>query len=115
MKIQDIKKLAHHTIVDGTVNSKVAEYVLKNLLRADVKSYLFYLKQEISKRTVYVTSAQTLEEVDQKQIATLFADRDIKFETNEKLGGGLVIRTNDTIMDASLKGTIEATIEKLRN
>jgi len=115
MQSKDIKKLAHHTITGGAVNKAIAEFVLKNLSRADVKNYLFYLKKEIALRTVYVSSAQTLEVDDQKKLAEMFPGQDTRFETDNTLAAGIVIRTNDTIMDASLKGTIEATIEKLRN
>lgn len=115
MKIHDIKKLAKHTIVDGAVNKAVAQYVTSNLTRSDIKNYVFYLKKEIQQRTVYITSAEELQESQKKKFAEMFVHKDAVFTTDKNLGAGIVIKTNDTIMDASLKGLIDTTINELKN
>lgn len=115
MKVKDIKKLSQITIENGTVDKKVANYILKKLLRKDIKIYLFYLVREIQKRSVYISSAYKLDDKDRQKISQMFKNHDMHFATDTTLGAGLVIQTNDTIIDASLKGAVQSTIDKLKN
>lgn len=115
MNKKDLKNIAKHTIVDGKIHPKIAQFTMQNLNKTDLREYLFYLKQEIKNQIVFVRSSQDLLSAEKKQIEKLYGNKKILFENDKSLGAGITILNNDNIIDASLKGFIDQAIQKLKD
>lgn len=114
MKKSDIKKLAQVSFDKGIVNKNVVDYVMDKLSKADLKLFLFFLTQEIDKNTVSVVSSHELTTQDKKRLENIFEKEVFNYKTDISLGAGIVIKSEDTIIDASIKGAVNQTINQLK-
>lgn len=114
MKAELIKKLARITIRNGKVNAKVAKYVIFKLTRKELIMYLSALKNIVYENSVRVMSARELSPQIKQTIRSKFKDRVVFFEQDKKQGEGLIIMVDDTIIDLTISGYIESTLEQLK-
>jgi hypothetical protein len=98
---------------DGTVDQKVAEYVLK-LPRSELKEYLAALRREIRRRRVDVSLTGPGEEPLRGELGSAFSGRELVVSRDDALGGGVKVRSGDDVIDASAQGYVRHIIEKLR-
>lgn len=109
-----LKKLARITIRNGQVNTKIAKYVLSNLTRKELMTYLASLKKVIYENSVRVLSSETLPIKTKQSIKSKFKDRVVFFEQDASLGAGIKIIMDDTIIDLTVNGYITSTLEQLK-
>lgn len=115
MNNKQLRKLAQMTIQNGKVNNNVSKYVLSRLLKNELKQYLFYLKTVVSKNSIEVVSDTPLTAATKRQLVSVFPGKTINFTDNKKIGGGLFVRIDDTILDLSVKNYIKESISQLKN
>lgn len=108
-----LQQLAQSILSQKVVSNATVDFVMKQS-RRDIKTLLSYLRSEYHKMTVEVTSARTLSGDAQKKIESRYQDKNIVYNINEKLGGGIIVRDNDDVYDFSARAFLNMTIEKLR-
>ena len=116
MNNSDLKKLAKLTVSDGETTAEVEKYVLEKLTRTELKAYLFYLKQEIKNRKVFVRTAGKPDKETIDKLKKLFEGRsvDMNFEQLQSLGAGIQIEYKDNLVELSLRNLISRSLENIR-
>jgi len=114
MDRKDIQLLAENTIEDGQVNEQVALFVLERLKKEDLAYYAHCFKKLVQSNTVTISSVDELDTDIKEKLEKFFENKIIRYENDASLGGGLVIRDNDTVIDASIKGQLRHLISKLQ-
>jgi hypothetical protein len=110
-----LKKLAQLTADEKEVSPKLASFVLDRLSRADLKTYLFYLKSELAKGRVHVrVPGGRLDAAFRAKMQQLFPGKDLSIEADPSIGGGMQVEYDDTIIDVSLKSLIERTFSRIK-
>ena len=109
-----IKKLARLTIRNGNVDKRIAKYVLLRLSRKELIFYLSALKGAIYKNSVRAISSQELPPKTEQSISTKFKDRLVFFEQDQSQSEGIKIIIDDTIIDLTINGYINTTLEQLK-
>ena len=109
-----IKKLAKNTILNGRVDARAAKYVLSNLSRKELITYLTALKKVVYENSVRVISSQALPIKTKQFIKSKFKDRVVFFEQDKSLGSGTKIIIDDTIIDLTVNGYINTMLEQLK-
>ena len=115
MNNKQLRKLALMTLKNGKIDSGVAKYALSRLSKSELKQYLFYFKNVTAKNTIEIISDTTLSPTTKKQLAKIYYGKSLTFEENKKLGVGLFVRIDDTILDLSVKNYIEESVMQLKN
>lgn len=109
------RKLAEFSIQNGKIQIEVIEYALNKLSKKELKRFLFYLRQNIKKISVYIKSADLLSNENKDKLQAIYEGKVLEFEVNKKLLGGLYVQNNDDIYDGTINGIIKRTIQKLKN
>ncbi|MBQ3513494.1 MAG: F0F1 ATP synthase subunit delta [Lachnospiraceae bacterium] len=113
---KDEKITLLETVFKGQVSEEMSGF-LAILLNKDRQSgileifdYFMHCAREYKKiGELYVTSAVTLSAVQKEQIEarvlelTSYVSLEVKYEVDESLIGGLVLRINDRVVDSSIK------------
>ena len=113
---KDEKVTLVETVFKGQVSDEISGF-LAILLEKDRQSgvfgifdYFMHCAKEYKKiGELYVTSAVTLTPVQKQQIEarvlelTSYVSLEVKYDVDESLIGGLVLRINDRIVDSSIK------------
>ena len=99
---------------DGTVDQRIAEYILRSLPRSELKEYLAALRRELRRRRVDVSLTGPGEEPLRQELGRTFSGRELVISRDDALGGGVKVRTGDDIIDASAQGYVRQLIGKLR-
>ena len=115
MNNTQLKQLAEMTVQDGQVNRTVAEFVMTKLNRTQLKTYVMYLKNELIKDKVNVKTSEMIDQETEKQFQSLFAEKELQFETDEALGAGIYVKAGDTIIDLTMKNYINQTVNQLKD
>lgn len=115
MNNKQLRKLALMTLKNGKIDSDVAKYALSRLSKSELKQYLFYFKNIVAKNTIEIISDTPLLSTTKKQLEKVFHGKTLTFEEDKKLGGGLFVRIDDTILDLSVKNYIEESVIQLKN
>lgn len=111
-----IRKLAKHTLKpDGTLDKKVAEYVVSNLSRRNLAKFLRSFKSIISKNFVTVYYDDIIPEGIRHEIESKFNGKEFLYKKSENALNGIRIETNDTVTDLSFKGSVNETLDNLKN
>lgn len=71
-----------------------------------------FLQKEKNEKTAMIDSAYALSDIEREKIAQALSDKfnckiQVKTNTNEDLLGGVVVKIDDTVIDASVKGHLE--------
>ena len=116
MNNSDIKKLAKLTLSDGETSAVLEKYVLEKLTRAELKTYLFFLKQEIKNRKVFVRTPGKPDKDILDKISKMFEGKmvDMHFEQMPSLGAGIQIELQDNLVELSLRNLISRSLENIR-
>lgn len=109
---QLIKELAKNSVDEkNNINEKVAEFILKNLSKKELKIYLRRIRKISNEQNVTVKYEGKLDSNLETEIRKMFDQKIVKFEKDEKLGGGLLILNNDMIVNYTIDGMIESRIK----
>lgn len=116
MNKANLKKLAQLAVADKKIGPEVEGYVVQKLTRADLKSFLFYLRQETEALKVYVRTAEPIDKTSRYTLETSFKEKnlDFNYETLPSLGGGIQIEHKDSLIELSLRSLIKQCITKIR-
>ncbi|MGA2090541.1 MAG: hypothetical protein ABSH12_03665 [Endomicrobiales bacterium] len=114
MNTATLKKLAYLTIAQPDVSETVGRSV-ETMTRADLKEFLFYLKQAWQRRQVYVRLAGVPDESVSRIITQLYPGTTIHYESVPGLGGGLQIERDDTIVDISFRRMVETIFQGIKD
>lgn len=115
MNNDDIKRLAKITTKNGVVNEKVKDFVLNRMPKKDLIIYLNYLNNETRANQIYVTIADTPDKSLVDLFADIFKDKKVSIIVENKLGAGIKVEYNDTIINANVKSMIEQSITSIKN
>ena len=83
---QKIKKLAMIAAKEKKIPSDIEEYVLKHMDKQELKDFLVFYKNALSKERVYVFSANSISSTNMDILKNHYNDRELIFETDETLG-----------------------------
>lgn len=112
---QFIKNLASATFNDdASINSEIADYALGKLKKNDLKIYLRRITKLNAEKTVIVTTAENLKTEIKNKIENMFKNKKINYEINPKLGGGIMIKDNDMIINYTINGIINAKMKHIQ-
>ncbi len=98
---------------DGEIQEEVAQRVLQELSRSDLKKFLAALRRELKQRRVTVTLAGNPSTGMDESLSQSYGGRALSIERDETMGAGVRVRAGDDIIDASVRGYIRDIIEKL--
>ncbi len=109
-----VKRLARVTLGPGDlIDESAAELAMTRLTRSELKEYLSELKREIAARRVLVSVSGPAGRVDD-ELRRRYAGSQTVVTSDESLGGGMKIRAGDDLIDASVKGLVSGTIDRLK-
>ena len=115
MKNTVIKELARICMDEPEHTAELARYLLSKLKKkAELKTFIFYLKKEIAERNVLVTLAGHPEKSTENAIKELFKEKQVAFGTDKSLGAGLTIEHGDNVISMNIKNMIERAIGTLK-
>ena len=110
-----IKRLAALTLTpSGDVEPRIAAYALQELGRGDVKVYLSALKAEVARRRVRVSVSGGEEAPLAAELSRSFGGMQTVVTKDDSLGAGVLLNRGDDRLDASVKGLVRQTIDRLR-
>lgn len=107
MTNKQIKKLSQACYSHGSLNKKVVEMVSKKLSRRDLKRYIAALKRCEKKRTVTVSLPFLPETSEQKNIASSFPHKHVRFVNKPSLILGANIAQGDDLLEFSLTKSLD--------
>ena len=109
-----MNKLAQMTFnANGDINEEVAAWVLQNLSRSQLKSYLAAVRREMRRRRVYVALSGGKESDVSGQIGEQYPGRELTVSRDDALGAGVRVSAGDDIVDASVKGYLRELLEEI--
>jgi hypothetical protein len=109
----DGRRLAEQSVApDGSVDDRVAAAVLRRLTRSQLKDYLAGLRRQVRARRVEVAVSGEAAEA-RSAVAQAFTGKEIVVTRDEALGGGLTVSAGDDVLDASVRGYLRATMDRL--
>lgn len=104
---QLIKNLANNSLdTNGNVDSKIATYVLNKLNKKELKIFLRRLKKLNMERNVTVRFEGNMTNEVKIDIENMYKDKNIKYEKDTSLGGGIIIVDNDMTVNYTMSGMI---------
>jgi hypothetical protein len=115
-----VKKTALGIIARGAflrgdeVDERIASFMLGRLTRGELKWCLHALRRELAARSVAVSVAAAADLGTAEDLSRGFGEGPRTVSADVALGGGFLIRAGDDLIDASVKGYLNATIERLR-
>ena len=114
LNTRTIKRLVELTISEGKVNAEVRKFVMTRFSKTDLRQYLVYLKKELRSKKVMVRSPGVPAALLKSRLDEAFKGREISYETDNSLGGGLQIESGDDLIDINLKKMVEKTLFNIR-
>jgi hypothetical protein len=110
-----MRRLAKATLTaGGEVVENVADLIVGNLTRSKLKEYLSALRREIARRRVLVSVSGPADRGFRDELERRFTGRQTIISGDDTLGGGIRVRSGDDLMDASIKGLVTETIDRLK-
>lgn len=114
MNNDDIKKLAKAVYYQKNIDPKLSKFIFENLNRVQLANFVRYLKILVNKEKVVIKSGTTISTTIKDNLKKRFADRNVEFIENDKNTVGISVKENDTIIDLSVSGMINQTVEQLK-
>jgi hypothetical protein len=102
-----MKSLVSASFGPGGIDAKVADYVLTRVTRSQLKRFLFFLRREIERRTVYVRATQPIVEPTLRRLKSMYPGKEIVCGVDVALGGGIRIEFDSDVFDATIGGFLE--------
>jgi len=115
MKDAVLRELAAITLSGGERAPAAEQLALEKLSKRDLKRYLLFLRNEITKRFVTVRSAVEPGDEMKKAIGGVFEGKEILYETRPELGAGLELEHGDNIERINVKNIIERAIRGIKD
>ncbi|MGE5041750.1 MAG: F0F1 ATP synthase subunit delta [Candidatus Levyibacteriota bacterium] len=110
-----LKKLAASIAQDGEIKGANAQRVLKTLSLKDLKKFLSFLKTELLKSTVEVSSSDKLVAETKQLLAKKFQGKHLVEKVDENLGAGMMVKSYDMIYDLTVMGSIKEIAQKIED
>lgn len=108
MTTKQIKNLAMASYTKNSLDAKKVNRIVKLLSRAQLKTYVKFLKSLESSKTVKVIIPKHGTKSDlTKELKKVFSDKKLEFSEDKSLIAGIKIIDNDIIYDFNLKNTFE--------
>jgi len=114
MTNEKLKKLAKLTVRLKVIDPKLSYFVLRKLPRKNLIFYLRYLKKLLDQDTVRILSATKLNAGLRRIIERKYREKNVIF-VQDRVGDGIKVVINDTIIDLTVKGFIDQTMHKLKS
>jgi F0F1-type ATP synthase delta subunit len=109
----DMHRLIELTLaVDGTVDERMLQ-VIADMKRSQLKEYLSGLRRVLRARRVEVAVSGEPGDAGRRELTRAFTGRELVVTADEGLGGGMKVSAGDDVLDASVRGILRATLEKL--
>jgi F0F1-type ATP synthase delta subunit len=109
----DLRELAYAIVDEGKVNSDAFNMVLQKLTSKQTEKFLTFLKAAQEKNTVTVTTANESDAV-KKYFDTKYKNMQIIYNTDDTIGGGVIVKVADDVYDYSVRNYISNTITKVQ-
>ena len=108
MTIKQIKNLAMASYTNDALDGKKVNRIIKLLSRAQLKTYVTFLKHlEKSKSVKVIMSKLDTKRGLTKDLQKIFPNKKLEFLEDKSLIAGLKLVDNDIIYDFNLKNTFE--------
>lgn len=110
---KDLKQLAEMIVAEKKAGRDVTSFIDK-LSPNDLRLFLAQLKSAIARRRVYVRTAGEPGKELKDMLSRKYADREIIFESSDKLGAGIEIQDNDNVIKMNIQNMLDKAFEQLR-
>jgi len=110
----ELVRIARTVVARGKIDKAIAGELISKLTRKDLAHFARILARLVNERTVKVISQEPLSVDLKKEIEKKFEEKDVVF-LQEKIGDGIKIIINDTIIDLTIGSFINSTIENLKS
>lgn len=111
---QDILKQLAKGCAIGKISNVTSKFILNKLSNKDLKTFTRYLRSELEKQRVYVTTSSQLTAMTKKTLVSAYKGKEIIEITDSTVGAGIKIQESDSIIDFTFKRYINDTINKLK-
>ncbi|RJQ25574.1 hypothetical protein C4577_05420 [Candidatus Parcubacteria bacterium] len=108
-----IREVAKVLEKEEEIDSIVINYILKILSKTELRSLVNYLKIQASENKVYLKASIEDKEII-KEVERIFKGKEIIFEKDQALGGGIIVKYKDDVIDLSLSGYINQLTSTLK-
>lgn len=111
---QDILKQLAKGCATGNISKVTTEFILNKLANSDLKIFTRFLRGELEKQRVYVTTSSQMTTATKKTLGFAYKGKEIIEIIDSTVGAGIKIQENDSIIDFTFKRYINDTINKLK-
>jgi len=108
-----LKKLVEQSYNNDQLDEKTVDQIATHLSRKDLKNFIKLLRANESKKEVYVTSAEKLQESEVKKIQSLFPTKHLVLSVDSSMISGIKIVENDEEYEINLNRTFHDIISFL--
>lgn len=109
---KQLRDLAFAIVQAKKVDARIIESLLSKLSAKDTEKLLKFLRIAQEKNMITVTTAVTTASIceyfDKK-----YADMQITYQTDDTIGGGVIVKIADDVYDYSVRNYIDITINRL--
>lgn len=112
-KNKKIKKIATILASQPEIPQDVALFLVKNLTKSELKLLGKHLRLEMKKKIVLLTTPTELSAQQKDAFVKMYQPLNVKFATDQTLGGGLRAVKQDTVIDMSVKHYIIQMVQEL--
>ncbi len=112
-KDKKLKKIAILLASQTDVPQDVVSFLSKNLTSSELKRLGKFVRLELKKRTVTLSTTTELSSAEKKTLKDLYQPLDVIFQTDKSLGAGMRVVKQDTVIDMSIKHYIIQMVQEL--
>lgn len=114
MRKKIIKELVLASYTQGSIDAEKVEKIAHMLNRSLLKQYIKALKRQESKLSVLIDCAYPIDDEQKIDIENLFPNKKFIYSINPSLLAGLKITRDDIIFEMTIKGALDAMLEKIQ-
>lgn len=100
--MNNIQNVVQASYKNGKLDPDIVNKIADKLTRKELKEYIRLLKQEENKKIVTVTAPKELSEEEKKMFENLFSKKELVYNTDQKMIGGIKITDGDVEYEISL-------------
>lgn len=112
-KDKKLKKIAIVLASQSEIPQDVVTFLSKNLTRSELKRLGKFMRLELRKRTVTLSTAVDLTDSQKKLFKEMYEPLNVLFAIDKTLGGGVRVVKQDTVIDMSIKHYIIHMVQEL--
>ncbi len=105
--------LARQTVAQNNLSEAEFCKIEQKLSRSEMREYARLLRRYLSEQTLTVLSTGPIEKKTQEELLKKFEKKYFENILDPKLGAGIVIMSNDDIIDLSVSGEIRRFIRSI--